>query len=338
MSANPTPLLQISDLRVSFDTPREELQAVCGVSMSIQSGEIFGVVGESGCGKSITGLSVLRLVPRPGRITSGEIRFRGENLLDKTEHEMQAVRGGSIAMIFQDPSTSLNPVFPVGAQIGDVLAQHRKVKGREARTEIMHTFELVGLPDVERVYRAYPHELSGGMQQRVMIAMALVCRPAMLIADEPTTALDVTIQAQILRLLHDLRERLSIAIMLITHDLGVVREVCDRVAVMYAGRVVETSSAEMLFEAPQHPYTQGLLAATPSSAARGGRLQAIPGVVPANPGRIIGCAFASRCPAVMPRCHERAPALYQIDVEHSSACFLNERDETEGCHEQPAAG
>lgn len=324
MSHSEAALLEIADLRVAFHTPREELQAVNGVSLSIRSGEIFGVVGESGCGKSITGLSVLRLVPRPGRITGGAIRFRGENLLDKSEREMRTIRGASIAMIFQDPSTSLNPVFPVGAQISDVLAQHQRATRREARAEILKTFDLVGLPDAERVYRAYPHELSGGMQQRVMMAMALVCRPAMLIADEPTTALDVTIQAQILRLLRDLRDRLGIAIMLITHDLGVVREICDRVAVMYAGRVVETSPTETLFEAPQHPYTRGLLAATPSSAQRGARLHAIPGIVPSNPGRITGCAFASRCAAVMPMCHDSAPPLYTLDAAHSSACFLAE--------------
>jgi peptide/nickel transport system ATP-binding protein len=215
-------------------------------------------------------------------------------------------------------------VFSIGAQLTDVLAQHQQVKRQDAKAQILEAFGSVGLPDIERVFSAYPHELSGGMQQRVMIAMALICRPAILIADEPTTALDVTIQAQILRLLRDLRDRYGVAIMLITHDLGVVREVCDRVAVMYAGRIVETSPTESLFEAPQHPYTQGLIQATPSAVQRGAQLKAIPGVVPSNPGRIVGCVFASRCEHVMDRCRTETPPLYQTSATHQSACFLHE--------------
>jgi oligopeptide/dipeptide ABC transporter ATP-binding protein len=213
-------------------------------------------------------------------------------------------------------------VFQIGSQLSDVLRQHQAVSKAEARSSVLRTFEAVGLPDAQRVYRSYPHELSGGMQQRVMIAMALLCSPALLIADEPTTALDVTIQAQILWLLRDLRARTGIAILLITHDLGVVREVCDRVAVMYAGQVVESCSTEALFEAPRHPYTQGLMAATPSATPRGQRLQAIPGVVPANPGRITGCPFASRCAFVMERCRVEMPRFQMVDTGHYAACHL----------------
>ena len=321
-NASERPVLQVENLRVTFATPREQLQALCGVSFDVREGEIFGLVGESGCGKSVTGLSLLRLVPPPGAITGGEIRFRGDNLLARSEREMQAIRGASIAMIFQDPTSSLNPVFQIGSQLSDVLRQHQAVSKAEARSSVLRTFEAVGLPDAQRVYRSYPHELSGGMQQRVMIAMALLCSPALLIADEPTTALDVTIQAQILWLLRDLRARTGIAILLITHDLGVVREVCDRVAVMYAGQVVESCSTEALFAAPRHPYTQGLMAATPSATPRGQRLQAIPGVVPANPGRITGCPFASRCAFVMERCRVEMPRFQMVDTGHYAACHL----------------
>ena len=322
MSAAERPVLQVDDLRVTFATPREPLQAVCGASFDVREGEIFGLVGESGCGKSVTGLSVLRLVPPPGAIVGGDIRFRGSSLLDKPAPEMQVIRGASIAMIFQDPTSSLNPVFQIGSQLTDVLRQHQPVTRSEARARVLQTFRAVGMPDGERVYRAYPHELSGGMQQRVMIAMALLCRPALLIADEPTTALDVTIQAQILWLLRDLREREGIAILLITHDLGVIREVCDRVAVMYAGQVIETCATESLFAFPRHPYTQGLIAATPSSVARGQRLQAIPGVVPANPGRIVGCPFASRCAYVVERCRTEMPSMRLVGEGHRAACHL----------------
>jgi oligopeptide/dipeptide ABC transporter ATP-binding protein len=318
------PVLEVQDLRVTFATPREQLQAVCGVSFAVRAGEIFGIVGESGCGKSVTGLSILRMVPPPGQITGGDIRFGGASLADKSAREMQQIRGASIAMIFQDPTSSLNPVFQIGSQLVDVLRQHRPIKRADARAQVLSAFESVGLPDGQRVYRAYPHELSGGMQQRVMIAMALLCSPALLIADEPTTALDVTIQAQILWLLRDLRDRTGIAILLITHDLGVVREVCDRVAVMYAGQIVESCPTEALFRSPRHPYTQGLIAATPSAAARGQHLQAIPGVVPANPGRITGCPFSSRCAHVMDRCRVQMPPVHSVSEGHAAACYLLE--------------
>ncbi len=323
-------LLRIEDLHISFDTPRGALQALCGVSLAVRAGEIFGLVGETGCGKSITSLAVLQLVPRPGEITSGRILFRGENLLAKSEAEMRQVRGAEIAMIFQDPYTSLNPVFLVGSQIMRVLRQHYEVDKREARSQILEMLQAVGLPDVERVFKSYPHELSGGMQQRVMIAMALVCRPALLIADEPTTALDVTIQAQILRLLRELCESLGITIMLITHDLGVISEICDRMAVLYAGRVVEMASTSELFTSPQHPYTQGLMAAIPQPERRGQPLQAIPGTVPGNPGAVVGCAFASRCPRAFERCHQEEPDPVKLKPGHTSACYLSEKGEGYG--------
>lgn len=319
-----TALLQVEDLQITFDTMRGRLQALCGISFALQPGEIFGLVGETGCGKSLTGLSILRLVPKPGRITAGRILFRGENLLDKSEAEMRTLRGASIATIFQDPSSSLNPVFQIGTQLTDVLRQHRRFTASAARTEVLRTLETVGLADVERVFQAYPHELSGGMQQRVMIAMALICQPTLIIADEPTTALDVTIQAQILRLLRDLSQRLGIAVLLITHDLGVIAKMCDRMAVLYAGRVVETGSTRALLTTPQHPYTQGLIAAVPQPGRHGQALTAIPGSVPSNPGTVIGCAFAPRCPHVFARCRVELPLAYRVSEGHNSACFLAE--------------
>jgi peptide/nickel transport system ATP-binding protein len=315
-------LLDIQNLEVTFTTQSGHLQALCGVNFAISAGEIFGLVGESGCGKSVTGLSILRMVPSPGRITGGTITFQGENLLAKREADMRRLRGAGIAVIFQDPTTSLNPVFSVGRQLVDVLRQHRSMDGQTAREEVLATMVSVGLPDVERIFRSYPHELSGGMQQRVMIAMALVCGPALLIADEPTTALDVTIQAQILRLLRELRDEKQITIMLITHDLGVIAEACDRVAVLYAGRVVEMGTTEAIFAAPQHPYTQGLINAIPRPRQRGQSLVAIPGIVPGNPGAVVGCAFASRCPYVFERCYETEPALIEVVPGHQSACYM----------------
>ncbi len=316
------PLLQVDDLRIGFDTPRGRLQALCGVSFRIQPGEIYGLVGETGCGKSVTGLAILRLIPKPGRITSGQIQFQGEDLLQKSEAEMRQLRGSSIATIFQDPTSSLNPVFQVGTQLMHVLQQHRIMSKNDARAEVIKTLESVGLPDVERIFRSYPHELSGGMQQRVMIAMALVCQPSIIIADEPTTALDVTIQAQILRLLRDLRDRMGIAILLITHDLGVISKMCDTVAVLYAGRVVESGAAQTLLTHPQHPYTQGLIGATPQAGRRGQPLAAISGTVPSNPGAVIGCAFAPRCKYAFDRCYDEEPPRYEVTTGHHSACFL----------------
>jgi oligopeptide/dipeptide ABC transporter ATP-binding protein len=321
-----TALLQVENLWIAFDTPRGHLQPLCGVSFDIQPGEIFGLVGETGCGKSLTGLSILRLIPRSGRITAGNIRFRGVNLLEMSEDEMRGIRGSAIATIFQDPTSSLNPVFQIGAQLSQVLRQHRHLSRADAKAEVLKTLESVGLPDVNRIFQAYPHELSGGMQQRVMIAMALLCQPALIIADEPTTALDVTIQAQILRLLRDLRDRLNVAILLISHDLGVIARMCDRIGVLYAGRVVETGTAATLLTSPHHPYTQGLIGAMPRAARRGEPLAAITGTVPANPGAAVGCAFAPRCAHAFSYCQQAQPPLYPLSPGHSSACFLADEE------------
>lgn len=326
------PLLEIDNLHIAFDTPRGKLRVVNGISMTVKEGEIFGLVGESGCGKSITSLAILQLIPKPGQITQGSIRFHGDDLLKKSQREMRNIRGGKIAMIFQDPFTSMNPVFKVGKQLSDVVRLHLKINSKEAKKRILSMLDSVGLPDVNRVYESYPHELSGGQQQRVMIAMALMSEPDLIIADEPTTALDVTIQAQILRLLRDLSNDLGISVLLITHDLGVVSEICDNVTVLYAGSVVETAPTETLLSNPQHPYTQGMLAAIPQSGQKGQALQAIGGTVPANPGAIQGCVFASRCSHVFEGCETNKPSLYDVHKhfnqefigEHRSACFLLE--------------
>jgi peptide/nickel transport system ATP-binding protein len=317
------PLLTLDDLQIEFKTARGKLQALNGVSLEVQHGEIFGIVGETGCGKTITGLSVLRLLPKSATLR-GKIIFDGQDLLALAPAEMESVRGGKIAMIFQDPSSSLNPVFTVGAQIERVIRQHLKLDAAAAHKQAAESLAAVGLPDVERVLGSYPHQLSGGMQQRVMIAMALSCRPSLLIADEPTTALDVTIQAQILRLLRDLQKQLDLSIVLITHNLGVVAQTCDRLAVLYAGRVAESGPTREIFTNPQHPYTRGLMAAIPRPGSRGHKMEAIPGTVPANPGAITGCPFAPRCAHTFPRCQAETPPLYNIAPHHRAACFLAE--------------
>ena len=315
------PLLKVEDLRVEFHTARGIVRAVDGVSFDIYPREAFGLVGETGCGKTVTGLSILRLISRPGRITAGRVLLQGEELAAKSEEEMQRIRGGQVSMIFQDPSTSLNPVFSIGSQIERVIRIHQQVSQRQARTRAREVLQAVGLPDAQRLLGSYPHELSGGMQQRVMIAMALSCRPSLLIADEPTTALDVTIEAQILELLRDLQARFGIAILLITHDLGIVAETCARLAVLYAGRVAELGPTEAIFNTPRHPYTQGLMTAIPRPESRGVALAAIPGTVPSNPGAIPGCAFASRCAIAQGRCRAERPALVEVEPGHSVACF-----------------
>lgn len=325
-----TVLLDVQNLHITFNTPRGMLGVVNDVNFSIREGEIFGLVGESGCGKSVTCLSILQLIPEPGRITKGEILYRGENLLNKSLTEMRKIRGNEISMIFQDPFTSLNPVFKVGRQLSDVVRHHRSLNKKQAQTHILDMLNSVGLPDVGRIYNSYPHELSGGQQQRVMIAMALISEPQLIIADEPTTALDVTIQAQILRLLRNLRDEHGISVLLITHDLGVVSEICDRSAVLYAGKVIESAPTDMLLESPQHPYTQGLLAALPTSGKRGQALQAISGTVPSNPGAIEGCVFASRCEHVHETCLEIQPLAYPVSEGHSAACLLLEEGVTDG--------
>ncbi len=317
-----TTLLQVQDLQLEFKTARGRLQALNGISFEVRPREIFGLVGETGCGKTVTGLSILRLLPKSAHITAGVILFNGKDLLQASPKEMEALRGGDIAMIFQDPASALNPVFTLGAQMVNVIRQHTSLTAPAAQARAAEMLTQVGLPDVRRMLAAYPHQLSGGQQQRVMIAMALSCRPRLLIADEPTTALDVTIQAQILRLLRDLQTQFDFSVILITHNLGVVAQTCDRLAVLYAGRVAEMGDTEQLFNHPQHPYTRGLMAAIPRPGSRGTRMAAIPGTVPSNPGALPGCPFAPRCEFVMEPCPTTVPPLYQIAEQHQAACFL----------------
>lgn len=315
-------LLEVKDLNLEFTTSRGVLRALNGVSFDVKRGEMFGLVGETGCGKTVTGLSILRLLPRSARLAGGAINFDSKNLLDLPASEMEQVRGGKIAMIFQDPSSSLNPVFTVGSQIVRVVRQHTDLNARQARVRAGETLEAVGLPDVKRVMNSYPHQLSGGQQQRVMIAMALSCRPQLLIADEPTTALDVTIQAQILKLLRDLQGQFDFSVILITHNLGVVAQTCNRLAVLYAGRVVEIGSTKDIFTTACHPYTRGLMNAIPKPGSRGKRMETIPGTVPSNPGAVHGCPFAPRCGFAFERCQTEAPSLFPVSEGHQAACFL----------------
>jgi len=315
-------LLHIDDLQVTFRTYAGLVYAVNGMSFEVRRGEIFGLVGESGCGKSVTSLAVQRILPRQSKMT-GRILFDGEDLAQKSEAEMGAYRGKRIAMIFQDPSASLNPVFTVGNQMVRIIRFHTGVSREEARKRALKLFEEVTLPDPERIYRTYPHELSGGMQQRAMIAMALASGAELLIADEPTTALDVTIQAQILELLVELRHRQNLAILLITHNLGVVAETCDRVSVAYAGQIVESGPTGAVLRHMKHPYTQGLLAALPDPAQKGKDLLSIPGSVPDGASRIPGCPFHPRCPFVLAVCQEVQPPLLRVSEEdHRAACHL----------------
>ena len=316
------PLLSIEDLHISFFTLTGEVRAVNGVSFNVYPGEFFGLVGETGCGKTVTGLAVLRLVPKPGRIMQGRIVLKGRELLDLSSREMRALRGGEVAMIFQNPSTSLNPVFTIGNQLVSVICQHQGGSKYQARRHACELLGAVGLPEAERLMQAYPHELSGGMLQRVMIAMALSSRPSLLIADEPTTALDVTIQAQILALLKDLRHRFDITTLLITHDLGIIAETCDRVAVLYAGQVAEVGPTAGIFHNPCHPYTQGLIRAVPRPDRDMDYLAAISGTVPPNPGYIRHCLFAARCRHAWERCWEAQPPQFTVGEGHRVACFL----------------
>ena len=325
------PLLQVEDLRTHFRTVDGTVRAVDGVSFHIAAGETLAVVGESGCGKSVTSMSILRLIQEPpGKIT-GRILFEGTDLLTLSERQMREIRGNAISMIFQEPMTSLNPVLTVGRQIGETLRLHQGLDERAAEARAIEMLELVHIPEARRRVREYPHQLSGGMRQRVLIALALACNPKLLIADEPTTALDVTIQAQILDLMRELKSKLGSAILLITHDLGVVAEMAERIVVMYAGRKVEEASAKDLFARPRHPYTQGLLGAVPklgSSLAASGRsrLSEIPGIVPNLKKPIIGCAFASRCPAVTDLCQAVAPAVELKAPGHYVACHHAARE------------
>jgi oligopeptide/dipeptide ABC transporter ATP-binding protein len=317
-------LLEIRNLQTCFDTDEGVVRAVAGVSYRIEKGETLGVVGESGCGKSVTAMSILQLNPvPPTRYAGGQILFRGRDLLTLPEPELRKVRGNEIAMIFQEPMTSLNPVYTVGSQITEVLALHRGCKPREAREHAIGMLRKVGIPSPETRVDEYPHQMSGGMKQRVMIAMALACDPALLIADEPTTALDVTIQAQILELLVGMQEELGMSILLITHDLGVVAETSDHVAVMYAGRIVEYAATDELFARPLHPYTWGLFQSLPEMHAAGDRrLREIPGTVP-NPLRLpSGCPFRTRCTNAIARCAEEEPPLVPHAPGHLLACHV----------------
>jgi peptide/nickel transport system ATP-binding protein len=318
-------LLEVENLQTHFGTMDGVVRAVEGLSFHIDAGETLGIVGESGCGKSVTSMSILRLIPEPPGKIAGSIRFEGRDLLTVSESEMRAIRGNAISMIFQEPMTSLNPVLTVGKQIGETVRLHQGMNARDAEAKAVEMLTLVGIPAPERRVREYPHQLSGGMRQRVMIAMALACNPRLLIADEPTTALDVTIQAQILDLMRDLKTRLGSAIMLITHDLGVVAEMAQRVVVMYAGRKVEEAPVNEIFAHPMHPYTRGLLGAVPklgSSLVEGGRgkLAEIAGLVPSLRKPIVGCAFAGRCSMVTDFCRQVAPAIEAKAPRHSVAC------------------
>jgi peptide/nickel transport system ATP-binding protein/oligopeptide transport system ATP-binding protein len=317
------PLLAVEDLKTWFHTDEGTAKAVDGVSFEVRPRETLGIVGESGCGKSVTSLSILRLIPEPpGDIAGGRILFRGLDLLALSEKEMRKIRGNEIAMIFQEPMTSLNPVYTVGDQIGEVLRLHRDLSKDEARERSVEMLRRVRIPDPEQRVDEYPHQLSGGQRQRVMIAMALACDPALLIADEPTTALDVTVQAQILALLNQLQDEYGMSIMLITHDLGVIAETAHRVVVMYAGVVAEVGTAEQVFGGPNHPYTEGLKAAIPKLGERIERLHTIPGSVPSPYEEIVGCPFQNRCPYVMDRCRREFPALYSLGPGHEARCFL----------------
>jgi peptide/nickel transport system ATP-binding protein len=322
------PLLHVEDLRTHFFTLDGVTRAVDGVSLTVEAGETLGVVGESGCGKSVTALSIMRLLPaKLGRIVSGAIRFDGQDLLALSESEMRNIRGNRIAMVFQEPMTSLNPVLTIGDQIAEAAMIHQGKSRAEAMAHAVEMLRLVRIADAERRVHDYPHQFSGGMRQRVMIAMALCCNPKLLIADEPTTALDVTIQAQILKLMLELKGRFGAAVMLITHDLGVVAETCQRVIVMYAGRKVEEAPVLELFDRPMHPYTRGLMASIPRrrtvQSAR--RLQEIPGIVPSLREPIPGCPFAPRCSFATDRCRSEAPAFTEHASGHWAACWHVDR-------------
>lgn len=319
-------LLEVENLQTHFRTPDGVNRAVDGVSFSVNEGETLAIVGESGCGKSVTAMSILRLIPEPPGKIAGSIRFMDQDLLTLSEKQMQSIRGNAISMIFQEPMTSLNPVLTIGRQLRETLLLHQAISSQQANARATEMLDLVGISEAPRRLNEYPHQLSGGMRQRVMIAMALACNPRLLIADEPTTALDVTIQAQILDLMADLKNKIGAAIVLITHDLGVVAEVAERVMVMYAGRKVEEAPVGELFAHPLHPYTQGLLGAVPKLGAslqgHTSRLKEIPGLVPSLKQKIKGCVFASRCPLAKEPCLEIAPAMQDKGQGHLVACHF----------------
>ena len=317
------PLLSIRNLSVQFFTYQGVVRALEGIDLMIQRGEILGLVGETGCGKSVLARSILRLVPDPpGKIIQGEIRFKGEDILRVNGKRLREIRGNEISMIFQEPMSSLNPVFTIGNQMAEVVILHQRVKRDRARAICLEMLSQVKMPDPDRVLSKYPHELSGGMKQRAMIAMELSCRPALLIADEPTTALDVTVQGQVLTILDDLVRRIGASVLFISHDLGVIAQLCDRVSVMYAGRVVETAPVEALFARPRHPYTVGLLQAIPSTHEERDSLMTIPGVVPRLIDPPPGCRFAPRCAKRFEPCDRVVPPLSEVEPGHAVACHL----------------
>ncbi len=318
-------VLEVRNLKTHFHTDEGVVPAVDGVDFNLKKGKTLCVVGESGCGKSVTAYTVMRLIPMPpGKVESGEILYKGKNLVKLTENEMRDIRGNEIAMIFQEPMTSLNPVYTIGNQIVEAIVLHQKVKPREARQRAIKMLTKVGIPDAEMRIDEYPHQMSGGMKQRVMIAMALSCNPEVLIADEPTTALDVTIQAQILDLLQQLQSTEGMSILLITHDLAVVAEVADEVLVMYASKVVEKAGVIEVFQNPKHPYTQGLIKAIPQLGNRVDRLNEIPGQVPKPQNYPEGCHFADRCSHVMDICRQKDPGMTEVSTDHYVSCFLYE--------------
>ncbi len=324
-------LLSVKNLKTEFHSAGRTIRALDGVSFDIEEGGTFGLVGETGCGKSVTALSILRLIPHPpGKIVEGEIRFRGRNLLDLPEEEMRFIRGKEISMIFQEPMTSLNPVFRIGDQMVEVIMLHQRLDRAQAVERAVDMLSRVHIPDARRVMKQFPHQLSGGMRQRVMIAMELSCHPFLLIADEPTTALDVTIQAQILRLIKKMKKEFQTSILLITHDLGVIAEMCDRVAVMYAGSIVEEASVEEIFDHPQHPYTQGLWGAIPLIDQEKETLAVIPGTVPDLSRPPAGCKFHPRCPHRFAPCDQLPPPLLQTSPGHRVSCYLYEEAKKDG--------
>ena len=323
-------LLEVKDLKTHFFTEDGVIPSVNGVSFTVKKGETIGIVGESGCGKSVTSLSILQLVSKPGRIVGGQILLNGTDLTKNSNKQMRKIRGNKISMIFQEPLTSLNPVFTIGSQISESIRLHQKIDRRKAKELAIDMLSKVGISNGDNLYNSFPHQLSGGMRQRVMIAMALSCRPQLLIADEPTTALDVTIQAQILKLMKKLREEYNTSIIMITHDLGVVAETADRVIVMYAGQIVEQNNVFELFKNPKHPYTQGLLNSTPKIHQLKDQLESIEGNVPTPSNLPKGCKFHPRCPFSMEKCSQQDPPLLQVNSDSSVRCWLHEGKEVIG--------
>lgn len=323
------PLLQVTDLETTFHNPKKDLVAVRNISFSVNSGETLCIVGESGCGKSLTSLSIMGLLPTKGKVTKGSILLKDEELTTKSEEQMERIRGNKVSMIFQEPMTALNPVLTIGFQLRESLLIHRKMSKKQATEKSIEMLVKVGIPSPEERLKQYPHELSGGMRQRVMIAIALACEPDLLIADEPTTALDVTIQSQILDLIDELQQEMGMGVVFVTHDMGVVAEIADRVMVMYAGGVVETADVDAIFENPQHPYTKGLLHSVPDVDNPSQELKIIEGSMPSLDDEITGCRFHPRCPFAMEKCKQQEPPTFSLNSTHESKCWLQEVTESE---------